>query len=32
MVKIENKWYVKYIPILPAPTKGAIKSIGEDLH
>ena len=29
---IENKWYIKYIPILPAPTKGAIKNIGEGLH
>ena len=28
----ENKWDVKYIEILPAPTEGATKYIGEGLH
>ena len=29
---IENKWDVKYIQILPAPTEGATENIGKDLH
>ena len=29
---IENKWDVKYIQILPAPTEGATENIGEGLH
>ena len=29
---IENKWEVKYIQILPAPTEGATENIGKDLH
>ena len=28
----ENKWDVKYIQILPAPTEGATENIGEDMH
>ena len=29
---IENKWDVKYIQILPAPTEGATENIGEGFH
>ena len=29
---IENKWDVKYIQILPAPTEGATENIGECFH
>ena len=28
----ENKWDIKYIKILPTPTEGATKNIGEGLH
>ena len=29
---IENKWDIKFIQILPTPTKGATENIGEGFH
>ena len=29
---IENKWDIKYIQILPAPTEGATENIGDGLN
>ena len=29
---MENKWDIKYIQILPVPTEGATKNIGEGLQ
>ena len=29
---IENKWDIKYLQILPAPTESATENIGEGFH
>ena len=29
---MKNKWDIKYIQQLPAPTEGALENIGEVLH